>query len=140
MKRFLYYILPVPLRLFARRIYYLPYDTYEYIMGKRPDGVPPRGKIFIGYGDYVKQGEKFLGYFQELCGLKPNHAVLDVGCGIGRMAVPLTRFLNEKAPTTDLISLKVALTGALKIFRLSIQTSVFNIQDFITSFTIHPIK
>lgn len=96
MKRFLYYILPAPLRLFARRLYYLPFDTYEYILGKRPNDVPPKGKIFIGYGDYVKQGEKFLGYFRELGGLQPNHAVLDVGCGIGRMAVPLTRFLNEK--------------------------------------------
>lgn len=96
MKRFLYYILPVPLRLLARRLYYLPFDTYEYILRKRPDGVPPRGKIFIGYGDYIKQGEKFLNYFHELAGLQPSHAVLDVGCGIGRMAVPLTRFLNEK--------------------------------------------
>jgi ubiquinone/menaquinone biosynthesis C-methylase UbiE len=96
MKRFLYCILPAPLRLFARRLYYLPFDTYEYILGKRPDCVPPRGKIFISYSDYVKQGEKFLGYFQELCGLQPNHAVLDVGCGIGRMAVPLTRFLDVR--------------------------------------------
>jgi len=96
MKRFLYYLLPASLRLLARRIYFLPIDTYELITGKRPKGVPPRGKIFIGHGDYVKQGEKFLGYFQELAGLKPEHAVLDVGCGIGRMAVPLSRFLNEE--------------------------------------------
>jgi ubiquinone/menaquinone biosynthesis C-methylase UbiE len=96
MKRFLYYLLPASLRLLARRIYFLPIDTYEYITGKRPQGVPPRGKIFIGHGDYMKQGEKFLTYFQELAGLKPEHSVLDVGCGIGRMAVPLTHFLNEK--------------------------------------------
>jgi ubiquinone/menaquinone biosynthesis C-methylase UbiE len=96
MKRFLYYLLPTSLRLLARRIYFLPIDTYEYITGKRPQGVPPRGKIFIGHGDYMKQGEKFLTYFQELAGLMPEHSVLDVGCGIGRMAVPLTRFLNVK--------------------------------------------
>jgi len=94
MKRFLYYLLPASFRLLARRIYFLPVDTYEYIAGKRPKGVPPRGKIFIGHGDYKKQGEKFLAYFQELAGLKPEHAVLDVGCGIGRMAVPLTHFLS----------------------------------------------
>jgi ubiquinone/menaquinone biosynthesis C-methylase UbiE len=95
MKRFLYYLLPAPIRLLARRLYYLPVDSYDCISGKRIDSVPPRGKIFIGHGDYVKQGEKFLTYFRELAGLKPNHAVLDVGCGIGRMAVPLTRFLND---------------------------------------------
>ena len=96
MKRFLYYLLPTSFRLLARRIYFLPIDTYEYVTGKRQKGIPPRGKIFIGHGDYVKQGEKFLVYFKELAGLKPEHAVLDVGCGIGRMALPLTHFLNDK--------------------------------------------
>jgi ubiquinone/menaquinone biosynthesis C-methylase UbiE len=96
MKRFLYYLLPAPVRLFARRLYYLPIDSFEFIAGRRPQGVPPRGKIFIGHGDYVKVGEKYLTYFQELAGLQPQHAVLDVGCGIGRMALPLTHFLNEK--------------------------------------------
>ncbi len=96
MKRFLYYLLPASIRLIARRIYFLPIDTFDCITGKRPYGVPPRGKIFIGHGDYVKQGEKFLNYFQELGGLQPDYAVLDIGCGIGRMAVPLTRFLSEK--------------------------------------------
>jgi len=96
MKRFFYYLLPVPIRLFARRLYYLPIDIFDSVSGQRPDGVPPRGKIFIGPGDYVKLGEKYLGYFRELAGLKPNHAVLDIGCGIGRMALPLTGFLNEK--------------------------------------------
>lgn len=96
MKRFLYYLLPVKLRYFFRRLYFLPVDTFETISGKRPDGVPPRGKIFVGPGDYLKLGEKFLGYFKDLAGLEPNHAVLDIGCGIGRMAVPLTRFLNNE--------------------------------------------
>jgi ubiquinone/menaquinone biosynthesis C-methylase UbiE len=96
MKRFLYYLLPVPIRLFARRLYFLPLDTIDFILGRRPEGVPPRGKIFIGPGNYVKLGEKFLWYFQTLGGLKPDDSVLDIGCGIGRMAVPLTHFLSAK--------------------------------------------
>jgi ubiquinone/menaquinone biosynthesis C-methylase UbiE len=96
MKRFLYYLLPTPIRLFARRLYYLPGDILDSITGKRPEGVPPRGKIFIGPGDYVQLGEKFLGYFKDLGGLQPEHSVLDIGCGIGRMALPLTGFLNTK--------------------------------------------
>lgn len=96
MKRFLYYLLPVPFRLFARRLYYLPADTMDTLFGRRPTGVPPRGKIFIGPGDYIKLGEKFLGYFRDLAGLQPHHHVLDIGCGIGRMALPLTAFLNDK--------------------------------------------
>jgi SAM-dependent methyltransferase len=29
-------------------------------------------------------------------GLKPDHRVLDLGCGIGRLALPLTQYLSEK--------------------------------------------
>jgi ubiquinone/menaquinone biosynthesis C-methylase UbiE len=96
MKRYLYYLLPVSLRYFFRRLYYLPLDIFELLSNKRPYGVPPRGKIFTGPGDYVKLGQRFLGYFINLGGLKPNHRVLDIGCGIGRMALPLTEYLDEK--------------------------------------------
>jgi SAM-dependent methyltransferase len=96
MKRQLYYLLSAPMRLLVRRIYYLPLDLFETMTRKRPEGVPPRGMVFVGYGDYVKQGKKFLEYFKTLAGLKPDHHVLDVGCGIGRMAYPLTAYLTEK--------------------------------------------
>ena len=39
-------------------------------------------------------GRRFLEQFVALGGLKPDHHVLDVGCGIGRMALPLTTFLS----------------------------------------------
>jgi ubiquinone/menaquinone biosynthesis C-methylase UbiE len=41
-------------------------------------------------------GAEFFRYFVELCRLQPDERVLDVGCGIGRMAVPLTRYLSNK--------------------------------------------
>ena len=46
--------------------------------------------------DRLKTGEEFLRYFEDLGRLKPDHAVLDVGCGRGRMAVSLTRYLNAQ--------------------------------------------
>ncbi|RIH99837.1 class I SAM-dependent methyltransferase [candidate division NPL-UPA2 bacterium Unc8] len=52
--------------------------------------------IFIGDGDYQKIGDEFLGYFKEFGELKSNHKVLDVGCGIGRMSVPLTEYLSNE--------------------------------------------
>lgn len=94
-KRQLYYLIPAGLRPLFRRIYYLPLDVLESVSGKRPKGVPPRGMVFVGYGDYVKLGERYLRHFQTMAGLKPDHKVLDVGCGIGRMAYPLTGFLSE---------------------------------------------
>lgn len=58
--------------------------------------IPPRGRIFIGSGDFVKTGESIRGQLQELGGLESHHRVLDVGCGIGRVAVPLTSFLDDQ--------------------------------------------
>jgi ubiquinone/menaquinone biosynthesis C-methylase UbiE len=37
-----------------------------------------------------------LRYFIEKADLKPTDRVLDVGCGLGRMAVPLTKYLSKE--------------------------------------------
>jgi SAM-dependent methyltransferase len=42
-------------------------------------------------------GEGFKRLFIELGGLRPDDAVLDVGCGTGRMALPLTGYLSKTA-------------------------------------------
>jgi SAM-dependent methyltransferase len=39
-------------------------------------------------------GERYLELFKELASLEPDHAVLEPGCGTGRMATPLTSYLN----------------------------------------------
>lgn len=94
MKRLIYFMLPVSLRFAARRVYYLPFDVYESLTGKRKKGIPPRGSIFIGHGDYEAVGARYLQNFIHMCQLQPSHAVLDVGCGTGRMALPLAGYLN----------------------------------------------
>jgi hypothetical protein len=40
---------------------------------------------------FKKNGEEFLEIYQKLCGLKPDERVLDVGSGIGRKTLPLTK-------------------------------------------------
>lgn len=56
--------------------------------------IPPRTKNFVGGMDYRKTGLEFKDLFVRYGGLKPEHRVLDVGCGIGRMAAPLTEYLT----------------------------------------------
>lgn len=40
--------------------------------------------------DFTKTGQDQVDFLTELCGLKGTHRVLDIGCGVGRLAVPLT--------------------------------------------------
>ena len=52
--------------------------------------LPPKRMINLACdGDFEKIGKGLLQDFIELCGLKPNERVLDVGCGIGRVTIPL---------------------------------------------------
>lgn len=95
MLRSVFYAVPAQWRYLLRRAYYLPVDMYEGLTGKRSAMIPPKGAIFTGSGDFIRQGENFLNHFINLGGLQPQHRILDVGCGMGRMAIPLTGFLNE---------------------------------------------
>lgn len=56
--------------------------------------VPPAERIFVGDGGFLAVGVEFLRWFATLGGLMPHERVLDLGCGIGRMAVPLTQYLE----------------------------------------------
>lgn len=58
--------------------------------------IPPEELNFVGAGGFAMHGNEFLRHFINIGGLKPDHRVLDVGCGIGRMAIPLTQYLNEQ--------------------------------------------
>lgn len=82
-------------RLLLRRVLYMPHDLWDAALGRRDELTPPRGLWFIGDGDFRKQGNQSLEYFIRFGKLEPDDRVLDVGCGIGRMAIPLTRYLSK---------------------------------------------
>ena len=90
MFRKLYYLLPVTLRYTARKIFYYPID----LLKKRSELVPPSGLIYTGGGDFEKQGKDWLLFFKRYGNLNENSNVLDIGSGIGRIAIPLVDFLK----------------------------------------------
>ena len=69
-------------------------DAVDGLLGRRDAMTPLRSARFIGSGAYTEIGNEFLGHFTTLGGLTPDSRVLDVGCGQGRMAVPLLRYLS----------------------------------------------
>jgi SAM-dependent methyltransferase len=48
----------------------------------------------VGEGDFGAIGDEFLSHLVALCALKPEDRVLDVGCGVGRLARPLAGYLS----------------------------------------------
>lgn len=81
---------------FCRWVYYSSLDVYDSLTRRRDELTPPRQMLYAGYGDFKATGEEFLEYFIKLSDLKSDERVLDVGCGFGRMAIPLAKYLNEK--------------------------------------------
>jgi SAM-dependent methyltransferase len=71
-------------------------DAVDVGLRRRPPLTPPRRKNFVGSGEFRAVGQEFLGHFIELGSLRPHESVLDIGCGIGRMAVPLTSYLSGR--------------------------------------------
>ncbi len=66
----------------------------SYIRRNRFLPIPPSEKNFVGDGDFIAVGVEFLKWFVRLGELTPQDRVLDIGSGIGRMALPLTQYLE----------------------------------------------
>lgn len=89
-------IVPPTLIMQGRRLAYLPLEVRDRLTGRRDPLRPPRWLHFVGGGDFDLVGAHFLDYFQRLGGLQPDADVLDIGCGVGRMALPLTGYLSPQ--------------------------------------------
>lgn len=88
--------IPRPVKVFLKRLYltYLGALDLFFAAARRRDMLPPRSLYSVGDGDFKAIGLEFRTIFVKYGGVKPDDRVLDVGCGIGRMAVPLTDYLS----------------------------------------------
>jgi SAM-dependent methyltransferase len=58
--------------------------------------LPPRYLRDVGPGDFEEIGREFLGHMICLASLQPSESVLEIGCGPGRLALPLSTYLSDK--------------------------------------------
>ncbi len=81
-------------------------DGLDAIDGSRPTLVPSRSLnynsgFFRSRHAYVQEfnqsGNEIVEMLKEYGGLRPDHKILDVGCGIGRVAAALTNYLDEES-------------------------------------------
>ena len=102
-------------RLAVRRAINLPRDVFEGLTGRRDPLIPPHGLWFVGgESDYKRVNQEYLSYFVDLAGLRPEHRILDVGCGIGVMASSLTRFLSPQGSYEGFDIVRVGIVWAQK--------------------------
>lgn len=61
--------------------------------------LPPERMLgmFGGARSFKQEGQRLVRYFKEACDLKPDDHVLEVGCGVGRIAIALTGYLTAQS-------------------------------------------
>ena len=75
-------------------------DRYWLLrFGRHARMVPPVALMHDGpqsYKEFKQNGDEFLRHYVNLCGLRPDEHILDVGSGIGRKTLPLVDYLDER--------------------------------------------
>lgn len=71
----------------------------------------------IGGGDFYGGGERLLQQVRDAAGLAPSAHVLDIGCGAGRLAIPMCAFLDEAGAYTGFDIAPAGLAFAERVAR-----------------------
>ncbi len=88
--------LPRRVRWMLRKIYLAPVDIADRLLGRQQDWLPPKADTFTGgVADFAGSGEMLVQALADVAGLTPSSHVVDVGCGVGRLAIPMASFLDS---------------------------------------------
>ncbi len=92
-KRHLKKVFPRP-GLTLRRLLYFPADTLDHLLGRAGPLTPPRSLRYAWGGWFHADAGELIHFLEQHARLAPHHNVLDVGCGVGSLAVALAPFLE----------------------------------------------
>jgi SAM-dependent methyltransferase len=92
----LLYGMPRPVRWALRAAYFAPLDFADYLSGRRDPIIPPRRINFTGaVTDLQASREQLKQRLISMAGLNPTSRVLELGCGFGRLGIPLSTCLDK---------------------------------------------
>jgi SAM-dependent methyltransferase len=87
--------LPRQLRWILRKIYLAPIDLADRLTGRHDPGLPPKAQIFTGMPlDFAASATSTLETICSITDVSPSSHILEVGCGIGRLAIAMPDFLD----------------------------------------------
>ncbi|MCP4152412.1 MAG: methyltransferase domain-containing protein [bacterium] len=92
---------------------------------------------FIGGGDFETIGKEFFNHFTGLCHLKPGERVLEVGCGLGRIAVPMVDYLKDGGSYEGFDIVKSGITWCRKNITPRAPNFRFQVAD-VYNYAYHP--
>ncbi|HKB78384.1 MAG TPA: class I SAM-dependent methyltransferase [Thermoanaerobaculia bacterium] len=72
-------------------------DFRLWVTGKADRELPPLRLRFVGGGDFRETGRELTDLLVSAGGLRRSDRVLDIGCGVGRVAIPLAAYLDPGA-------------------------------------------
>ena len=100
--------------------------------GRHSHMVPPVALMHDGpqsYKEFKQNGAEFLRYYIDLCGLRPDEKILDVGSGIGRKTLPLVDYLSERGSYDGLELVKSGVDWCTEKYTRSFPNFKFHLID-----------
>ena len=88
--------MPRTVRWGLRAMYFAPLDVADHLSGRKDPTTPPRWINFTGAAtDLPASREQLKQSLISLTDLSPTSRVLDIGCGFGRLGIPLSHYLRK---------------------------------------------